>query len=86
MASVEVYRTAETSIQNTQDLAGGHPCIRDTRITVHGLVEYRKLGLSDAEILARIHGLTSADLQAAWKYYEQHPAEIDLILREDAEA
>jgi uncharacterized protein (DUF433 family) len=65
-------------------VAGGQACIRDTRITVSGLVEWRRLGLSDAEILQRVLGLTPEDLQAAWAYYKRHPEEIDRVLEEEA--
>jgi uncharacterized protein (DUF433 family) len=56
-------------------------CIRNTRITVWGLVNSRRLGLADEQILASIVGLTPDDLQAAWDYYREHPAEIDEDIR-----
>jgi len=34
-------------VQKTPNVCGGDACIRNTRITVHGLVHYRQLGLSD---------------------------------------
>jgi uncharacterized protein (DUF433 family) len=34
-------------IQKTPNVCGGDACIRNTRITVHGIVHYRQLGLSD---------------------------------------
>lgn len=84
--STVVLRTEKSWIQKTPDVCGGDPCIRNTRITVHGLVEYRKLGLSDEELLRNIVGLTQADLEAAWAYYAQHGKEIDDILKAEAEA
>jgi len=78
--------TATSWIEKHADVCGGDACIRRTRITVHGLVEYRQLGLSDEEILERIQGLTQADLDVAWEYYHQHPEEIERAIREDAEA
>jgi len=47
---------------------GGRACVRDSRITVWGIVAYRRLGASDADILAAIQGLTPADLEAAFEY------------------
>ena len=73
-------------VESTPGVCGGDPCIRKTRITVHGLVEWKKLGLSDAEILESVEGLTPADLDAAWQYYAEHQQEIERILREEAEA
>jgi uncharacterized protein (DUF433 family) len=78
---------AEASwIEKTPDVCGGEPCIRNTRITVRGLVSYRKLGLSEQQLLEVIEGLTVADLNAAWDYYAQHREEIDQAIKEDEEA
>lgn len=81
-------KTARASswIQKTPDVCGGDACIRNTRITVHGLVEYRQLGLSDAEILGRIQGLSPEDLEVAWDYYRKNPDEIEEAIKADAEA
>lgn len=73
-------------ISKRSDRCGGDACIRDTRITVWGLVEWRRLGLADGEILRRVRGLTPADLQVAWQYAAAHPEEIDQAIRENAEA
>ena len=73
-------------VHKTPDVCGGDPCIRDTRVTVHGLVEWRQTGLSDLEILHAISGLTRDDLEAAWEYYDHHRDEIDEIIRADREA
>lgn len=86
MPGVEVLRTDKSWIKKTPDVCGGDACIRDTRITVWGLVESKRLGMSDEEILRSIVGLTPADLAAAWAYYEQNPKEIEQVLREEAEA
>ena len=37
----------------------------------------RQLGASEAQILQNIVGLTPEDLEIAWDYYRQHPAEIE---------
>jgi uncharacterized protein (DUF433 family) len=72
-------------VQKTANICGGDACIRNTRITVHGLVHYRQLGLSDQRILEVIQGLTQDDLAAAWDYYACHQPEIDeAILNEEA--
>jgi uncharacterized protein (DUF433 family) len=82
----ESHRAERSWIQKTSDVCGGDPCARNTRITVHGIVEYRKLGLSDDEILKRISGLTLDDLEAAFGYYQTNRQEIDGIIRAEAEA
>lgn len=86
MQGVEVLRTDRSWIRKTPDVCGGDACIRDSRITVWGLVESKRVGLSDAEILRCVVGLTPADLNAAWAYYEQNQEEIEQILRAEAEA
>jgi uncharacterized protein (DUF433 family) len=65
---------------------GIEACIRDTNINVWGLVEWRRLGRSDAEIMASIPGLTAEDLAAAWDYYRDHREEIDGFIRRNEEA
>lgn len=52
---------AKSWIQKTPDICGGDACIRQTRITVHGLVEWRQRGLSDQRLLEIIEGLTPED-------------------------
>jgi uncharacterized protein (DUF433 family) len=62
-------------ITKTPDRCGGDACLRDTRITVWGLVAYRRLGMSDTETMQAVQGLTRADLEAAWDYVAAHPQE-----------
>ena len=82
----EVPLPTGSSIQKTPDVCGGDACIRNTRITVWGLVNYRKLGLTNARILEVIDGLTQADLDAAWDYYSRNRAEIDGAIKDNEEA
>lgn len=74
-------KTTNSWVQKTPGVCGGRACIRDTRITVWGLVNSRRLGAADEQILENIVGLTPEDLRAAWGYYEEHPAEIDEDIR-----
>ncbi len=76
----------ESWVEKSLDVCGGDACIRSTRITVWGLVEWRNLGLSDAEIMQHLPDLTQTDLDVAWEYYNQHREEIDEAMREDTEA
>lgn len=70
-------------IQQTPGVCGGRACVRNTRITVWGLVNSRKLGVPDDQILSNIVGLIPEDLQAAWDYYRDHPAEIEADIRDN---
>jgi uncharacterized protein (DUF433 family) len=64
-------------ISKKPDRCGGDACVRDTRITVWGLIAHRRLAMSDLEILTAVQGLTPADLEAAWDYAAAHAVEID---------
>ena len=64
---------------------GGDACVRDSRITVWGLVAYRRLGMPDGEIMHAVQGVTAADLEAAWEYADSHRDEIDEAIRANEE-
>jgi type III restriction enzyme len=70
-------------IEKTPDVCGGDARIRRMRIPVCLLVEYRRAGLSDKELLASYPLLTPADLSCAWEYYGRHKEEIDQAIREE---
>ena len=78
--------TLASWIEKHPNVCGEDACVRNTRITVWGLVESRRLGMSDEHILDNIKGLTAADLEAAWDYYAAHKGEIDDAIRQNAEA
>lgn len=77
--------TRAISISKEADRCGGDACIRDSRIPVWVLVNYRRLGGSDANLLRDYPSLTSADLEAAWRYAAAHEEEIDRAIRENEE-
>jgi uncharacterized protein (DUF433 family) len=71
-------------ISKNADRCGGDACIRDHRIPVWVLVNYRRLaGASDADILREYQSLTAADLEAAWRYAAENAAEIEQAIREN---
>jgi uncharacterized protein (DUF433 family) len=73
-------------VQKNAGVSGGDACIRNRRIIVWGLVEWRSLGLSDPEILQHLPDVTQADLDTAWESYSQHQDEIDEAIRDNAQA
>jgi uncharacterized protein (DUF433 family) len=73
--------TTKSWVQKTPGVCGGDACIRNTRISVHGLVHYRQLGFSDQRILETIQGLTQDDLTTAWAYNAGHAPEIEEAIR-----
>jgi uncharacterized protein (DUF433 family) len=77
--------TQRSWITKKPDRCGGDACVRDTRITVWGLVQWRRLGLTDEQILQAVQGLQPTDLQAAWDYFASHPDEIDQTIRTNEE-
>lgn len=64
-------------ITSTPGVSGGEPCIVRTRIPVWVLVQARKLGSSEADILRSYPTLTAEDLTNAWAYYRANKAEIE---------
>jgi uncharacterized protein (DUF433 family) len=79
-------KLAGTWIQRAEGVCGGDARIRNTRHTIWGLVEWRQLGLADAEILRRHPDLTQADLNTAWGYYARNQQEIDQAIRDNQRA
>ena len=79
-------RGTESWIQTSPGVCGGEPCIRNTRHTVAGLVEWKKQGVPDARILEHHPDLTLADLAVAWEYYATHRDEIERAIQAAAEA
>jgi uncharacterized protein (DUF433 family) len=73
-------------IEKTPGVSGGDACIRKTRHTVWGLVEWRNLGIADERILQHHPDLTRADLDAAWDYYQQHREEVDRAIHANKKA
>jgi uncharacterized protein (DUF433 family) len=73
-------------IESHPGICGGVPCIARTRIPVWVLEQFRRLGLSEAELLRSYSILRAEDLANAWAYVLAHPQEIDLQVRENEEA
>jgi uncharacterized protein (DUF433 family) len=73
-------------IRKTPGVIGGDACVRDTRIAVWMLVESKRLGRTDADLLADHPGLAQDDLNAAWAYFAAHPNEIEAAIRANNDA
>lgn len=73
-------------IESTPGVAGGDPCIVRTRIPVWLLVQARKLGASEADLLRSYPTLTAEDLTNAWAYYRAHKEEIEAQIVENETA
>jgi uncharacterized protein (DUF433 family) len=67
-------------IEKTSRVCGGEARIAKTRIPVWVLVEARRLGYSDADLLTSYPTITTTDLANAWVYAQTHPDEIELAI------
>lgn len=72
-------------VSKKPDRQGGDACIRDSRIPVWCVVNYRRLGATDEVILQAYPTLTPADLEAAFAYAAAHAEEIASAIRENEE-
>ena len=73
-------------IEHTAGVSGGEACLLRTRIPVWVLVQARRLGSSESEILGAYPSLRATDLRNAWAYYDAHKAEIDRQITENEAA
>ncbi len=64
-------------IENQPDVSGGEAVIVRTRIPVWLLVQARRLGTSEAELLRSYPALRAEDLANAWAYARMHREEIE---------
>ena len=73
-------------IDSSPDVCGGEPCIVRTRIPVWLLVQARRLGTSESDLLRAYPTLRAEDLANAWVYYRAHRREIDKQIRQNEQA
>lgn len=73
-------------IDTSPDVLGGEACIIRTRIPVWLLVQARRLGTSEAELLQSYPSLNAQDLANAWAYARVYADEIEQNIRENEEA
>lgn len=73
-------------IESVPGVSGGEPCIVRTRIPVWVLVQARRLGTSEADLLKAYPTLRAEDLTNAWAYYRAHRGEIEQQIRENEAA
>lgn len=74
---------AYPGIEQTEGIAGGEACIIRTRIPVWSLVQAKRLGMSEADILQSYPSLRAEDLINAWAYARTHQAEINQAIQEN---
>ena len=73
-------------IEKTPGICGGRACIIGTRIPVWVLVNAKRIGYSEADLLANYPNLSAQDLANAWTYAEQFYDEIECDIKENEES
>ena len=73
-------------IEKTPNVCGGSACIIRTRIPVWTLISFKKLGMSNKNLLDSYPTLRPQDLNNAWAYYKANKKEIDTDISENSEA
>ncbi len=73
-------------IEATPGISGGEARIVRTRIPVWVLVQARKLGTTETELLGCYPRLQPEDLVNAWAYYDSHTEEIERQILENEAA
>ena len=74
------------SIESTTKVSGGEARVVRTRIPVWVLVQMRRLGVSEADILRSYPTLRAEDLTNAWVYARLYPDEIEQQIHENETA
>ncbi|HEU4322363.1 MAG TPA: DUF433 domain-containing protein [Roseiflexaceae bacterium] len=72
-------------IDSDSEVCGGEARIVRTRIPVWLLVQARRLGASEADLLRNYPSLRAEDLTNAWAYARSHREEIEQHIRENEE-
>jgi uncharacterized protein (DUF433 family) len=67
-------------ITKTPGVCGGEACIAGTRIAIWLLVEARRLGIAEVQLLQDYPHISAADLVNAWIYADAYPEEIEAAI------
>jgi uncharacterized protein (DUF433 family) len=77
---------AYPGIESIPGVCGGEPCVVRTRIPVWVLVQAKRLGTSEADLLRCYPTLRAEDLANVWAYSRSHRDEIERQIKENEEA
>ena len=73
-------------IDTDPEICGDEPRIVRSRIPVWFLVQARRLGTNEADLLRSYRTLRAEDLANAWAFFRAHKEEIEQQIRENEEA
>lgn len=76
----------KSGIESRPDVCDGVPCIGKTRIPLWLLVQARRLGTSEPDLLTAYPSLRPEDLANAWAYLGEHREEIERQIAANEEA
>ncbi len=82
---VQSLSNAWQGIEKTPGVCGGDACIAKTRIPIWGLVNARRLGITETELLYDYPTISALDLANAWAYAEAYADEIEIAIRRNEE-
>ena len=71
-------------IEVTSGVCGGRPRVAGTRVPVHRVVAYHRLGYAPEAILGLLNSLTLSQIRAAIAYALRNPEQIDNALAQEA--
>ena len=81
-----IWVDAFPGIETNVEVCGGEPCIVRTRVPVWLLVQARRLGASEAQLLECYPSLRAEDLANAWAFERAHRDEIEEQIAENENA
>jgi uncharacterized protein (DUF433 family) len=84
--SAQPGEPATSGIEKAANICGGDACIAGTRVPVWVLEQARRLGATEADLLADYPSLTAADLAVAWAYMLAQRDEVEAAIRANEEA
>ena len=73
-------------ISSSPGICGGRPCLAGTRVPVHRVAGYFRLGYAPEEIPGLLSSLTLAQVYAALAHALAHPQDTDDALRAEEQA
>lgn len=70
-------------IEQTSGICGGRPCLAGTRVPVHRVAGYYRLGYSPEEIMGLLNSLSLPQVYAAIAHSLANPDETEQALRDE---
>ncbi len=80
----ETRANGTAGVRKTPGVSGGRACAGNTRIPVWTLIQLKRLGRTEEQLLEDYPSLLKADLDAVWDYYRSHLSEIEADIADQA--